>query len=547
MQKVGIPGTRGRSLIVIMASISQNAAETSLTESVAFVLRKLLGPKCELSSCDASPRYTLPQPLVETLDDEYRIVFPVELQSTERLLVAGTIPAQAGDLAHKLAVAAQEAVKYLVKTETQQLDVEAYAQQVTLDFEELSWLRTLADYLDCCDLSRDMPGVARGVFPSLRKIISADAIVLVGAQERAEASTDPVPEVGEVLVFDGSEKFSNADCCRIVERLRHAAHSRPAVLNRVQELPEFGAFAGMESCVVVPLAHKSYCAGWLLAVNRLPRAKEFDQRNADRWCAFSECEFGTTEAGLMSSAAVMLATHARNFALLREKETMLIGVIRSLINALDAKDSYTCGHSDRVALIARRIAEELSLEPQECERMYMTGLLHDVGKIGVPDEVLLKPGKLTEKEFAQIKRHPAIGHTIMKHVEQINYVLPGVLHHHEAVNGQGYPDGLVGEQIPLAARILAVADAYDAMTSSRPYRQAMPSEKAESILREGVGKQWDHSVIAAFFRARDDIRQIGVTSQAHTKEILGACEQAPPEDEKAETDSIAKAVSGNHR
>ena len=123
--------------------------------------------------------------------------------------------------------------------------------------------------------------------------------------------------------------------------------------------------------------------------------------------------------------------------------------------------------------------------------MYIAGLLHDIGKVGVPDAVLGKPGKLTDEEFRIIQTHPATGVEILQHLEPLGYVLTAVLHHHEAVNGGGYPHGLAGDAIPLFSRIIAVADAYDAMTSDRPYRPRMPAEQAEGILRAGAGKQWD--------------------------------------------------------
>jgi HD-GYP domain-containing protein (c-di-GMP phosphodiesterase class II) len=135
-------------------------------------------------------------------------------------------------------------------------------------------------------------------------------------------------------------------------------------------------------------------------------------------------------------------------------------------------------------------------------------LLHDVGKIGIDDEVLRKPGKLTEAEYEHIKSHAEIGFKILNDIKQLDEVLPVVLHHHEQWDGRGYPQGLAGESIPLLARIVAVADSFDAMGSDRPYRQGMSDEKLDAILRDGSGKQWDAQVVEAFFRARDAIREI---------------------------------------
>ncbi len=183
-------------------------------------------------------------------------------------------------------------------------------------------------------------------------------------------------------------------------------------------------------------------------------------------------------------------------------------VVRALTSAIDAKDPYTCGHSNRVGQVARRLAEELGGDSHMLARIYLSGLLHDTGKIGIDDTVLRKEGRLTEAEYEHIKTHAEIGHRILAGLKQLDDVLPVVLHHHEQWDGKGYPHGLAGEQIPLMARIVAVADAFDAMTSDRPYRKGLPDERLDAIMREGAGSQWDARVVDAFFRARDDIREI---------------------------------------
>jgi len=225
----------------------------------------------------------------------------------------------------------------------------------------------------------------------------------------------------------------------------------------------------------------------------------------------SEFEFGTQEATLVEAAAAMLATHCRNASLLQSKERLVIGVIQTLGGAVDARDPYTKGHSDRVALYAREIAREMGIDEAECQRIYVTGLLHDVGKIGVPDAVLKKPGRLTPEEYEVIKQHPRQGYEILKDLDDLSFTLPGVLHHHERVDGVGYPAELAGDEIPLVARIMAVADAYDAMTSSRAYRQCMSFEKAEQIVRENIGSQFDPQAAAAFLRILPRIHEIALS------------------------------------
>ncbi|WP_258264214.1 HD-GYP domain-containing protein [Rossellomorea sp. SC111] len=183
---------------------------------------------------------------------------------------------------------------------------------------------------------------------------------------------------------------------------------------------------------------------------------------------------------------------------------------------LDARDPYTAGHSKRVAEYSVMIARQCKWSLEDIDLLNKSALLHDIGKIGIRDDVLLKEGKLTDEEFDQIKRHPVIGEEIVKGVqltEELLPILPGIKHHHERMDGFGYPDRLKGDQIPVFGRLIAVADAFDAMTSDRPYRKGMPYEKAFSILQEGKGTQWDKEFVDAFLKRMEkgsgDTRQTG--------------------------------------
>jgi HD-GYP domain-containing protein (c-di-GMP phosphodiesterase class II) len=167
-------------------------------------------------------------------------------------------------------------------------------------------------------------------------------------------------------------------------------------------------------------------------------------------------------------------------------------------SSIDARDPYTQGHSERVARLSFDIAKIMHLSDEACQEIYLSGILHDIGKIGIPDAVLLKNGSLTDDEFRTIQKHPEIGYRIVERLGHMPFVLPGVLHHHERWDGKGYPHHLAGEAIPLMARVIAVADAFDAMTSSRPYRYAMPLQKASSIILSGKGIQWDADIVDCF-------------------------------------------------
>jgi putative nucleotidyltransferase with HDIG domain len=176
--------------------------------------------------------------------------------------------------------------------------------------------------------------------------------------------------------------------------------------------------------------------------------------------------------------------------------TMFGRALRSLAQALEAKDPHTQNHSGRVAGIALLLAYELRPGHPEFLRSLVTAaLLHDIGKIGVPEQILTSPGRLSAEEFEAVKKHPEIGETILRPIYGDETILRVVRHHHESMDGRGYPDGLTGEAIPLAARIVAVADAYDAMTSARSYRPAMPRQDALDILVQGAGVQWDAEVV----------------------------------------------------
>jgi len=176
--------------------------------------------------------------------------------------------------------------------------------------------------------------------------------------------------------------------------------------------------------------------------------------------------------------------------LLKEKEKinaerkMMLASITSLIFALEARDHYTRGHSEAVAMLVTEMAKRINMSQDDIDAIGIAGRLHDLGKIGVPDSILLKPGKLTEKEFSLIKQHPVIGSNILGSIPSLEYAIPVIRHHHEQFSGKGYPENLKGSKIPLWARMMAVADTYHALTSDRPYREGMPRAKALQIIRD---------------------------------------------------------------
>lgn len=201
--------------------------------------------------------------------------------------------------------------------------------------------------------------------------------------------------------------------------------------------------------------------------------------------------------------ALPLLAHRQGHALFVEIRQMFTQTVASLASAVDAKDHFTAGHSERVQLIARDIGAEMRCSEAELEALEWGGLLHDIGKIGVPDAVLLKQDRLTREERMVMNTHPVKGEEILKPVKKLAPELPLIRHHHEWYNGSGYPDHLAGEEIPKLARILHVADAFEAMTAARPYRMTpLSTDQAIAELRKFTGIQFDPVAVAAFERTR---------------------------------------------
>ncbi|MEP6637698.1 MAG: HD domain-containing phosphohydrolase [Acidobacteriota bacterium] len=187
-----------------------------------------------------------------------------------------------------------------------------------------------------------------------------------------------------------------------------------------------------------------------------------------------------------------------------ENRELFLGTVKGLAAAIDGKDPYTRGHSERVSRISVAIAQRLGLSDDECEKIRISALLHDVGKISIDDSILKKPAALTDEEYEIMKQHPQKGYKIMSQIKAMKDFLPGMYMHHEMVNGQGYPQGLKGDEIPLMGKIVAVADTFDAMTTDRPYQLAMKFEDAIKRIQTFVGTRYDAGVVSAFVEACED-------------------------------------------
>lgn len=211
-----------------------------------------------------------------------------------------------------------------------------------------------------------------------------------------------------------------------------------------------------------------------------------------------EVEFKSEALNILQTLANQLAAMMANMAQHDDLERFTVNIVCSLVNAIEAKDAYTQGHSKRVHQYAMQMARHLNLPGHEVEALRWAAVLHDIGKIGIPERILCKPGKLTQKEFGLIKEHPVKGKTILAPIRQLAPSMEAIAYHHERYDGRGYPEGLRGEEIPLTARIIAVADTFDAITSKRSYHSSKTAQDALLVLDQVAGIQLDPHLVKIF-------------------------------------------------
>jgi HD-GYP domain-containing protein (c-di-GMP phosphodiesterase class II) len=269
-----------------------------------------------------------------------------------------------------------------------------------------------------------------------------------------------------------------------------AQHGKPLIVNSPKKDRRF--FKGVDertefktrNIICVPVRVKEKTVGVLEAINKKGKGR-----------------FNQEDLSLLTSLADQVAIALDNSRLYQELEEMFFQTAESLADAIEKRDSHTGGHTQRVTLYSQAIAKYLQLTPSERKWVKITSVLHDIGKIGIEDDILKKPKPLSPEEFHIIKRHSNMGAEIIEHIRQLKEIIPGVKYHHEQVDGKGYPDGLRGEDIPILAKIVAVSDTYDAMTTDRPYRKAMDKKMAIDELKRCSGTQLDKEVVEAFIQA----------------------------------------------
>ncbi|MCM2373604.1 HD-GYP domain-containing protein [Aporhodopirellula aestuarii] len=478
------------------ADICLCAGESTLGQSVPVVTDNPFG---RFLPVDFDPQH----PYVEELkSDFFRIAIPIHGSGRATLFAVGEMETTKCDWMSKLARLASDNLQLRAQTQEQELQLDSYAERVLQNFEERSWFEALAN-LELCDVTKSIEKIAARLLTHLQQILHCELVVFLSADEylpfASEDSVDDLTQSFRTGVSDVNPELFT----RIVEHFGSDAHIQPLVKNWISATSVKSKFPGVESVILVRVARQGLCHGWLIAINR-----SYENIPSQSGLGLVQEDFGTEEARLIQVAADVLITHIQSSELFRTNRELAIGAIRSLAGAVDAKDRYTHGHSDRVGKMAQQLGFRLGLGETTQEQLFITGLLHDVGKIGVPDTILNKPGRLGEDEYRELRRHPEIGFKILQPIEPLAYALEGVLQHHESVDGSGYPSRLAGDEISVAGRILAIVDAYDAMTSDRPYRKGMAFEAAEEILRCGAGSQWDIEMVRVFLEHAEDFREI---------------------------------------
>lgn len=408
-----------------------------------------------------------------------RAVFAIQLVGTftEHWYAVGRTNSPPSDLTRHLIRIAGEATKRQYQIESDNEALERAEAELGRSYSERQWLRQLNEQRSF--RKRGIGQQSKDALESLRILIDAEAVAIFVYADRDDENH------GLDSMIVGKSNWALEDVRVMLQRVPRPSLGDSVVINQV-EIPMQNTV--LRSCVIVPIG-ETEPVGFIIALNR--------RKQLGTSYFKPETDFRSSDAELLHEAAGYLLSDGHSIIHYQESEQLVLGTLRAMSNAIEARDPYTHGHSERVARVGYEIAVRLQLSEVACQEIYLAGILHDIGKIGIPDHVLLKPGKLDSEEMQIIQKHPEIGYKILEELDKLKFALPGVLYHHERYDGTGYPHRLKGEAIPLMARILAVSDAYDAMTSSRVYRHAMGQSRAIQILQDGAGLQWDRNAVAA--------------------------------------------------
>ncbi len=374
-------------------------------------------------------------------------------------------------------------------------EIEMISSELSQTYEELVLLHKLSTNMRVTEPDSNFLQMA---CDNLTDIVSVEGIAIL--QEKT------IEEEKRLVLVAGSGLIDINDHMAAIlhERLEEEILSgKEALLDSEVDSPfKYDWPGNVKNIIVLPLCGKdkigtglsaeeqtsTHIMGMMIAINRIDRP-----------------DFDSTDVKLFNSVANGCAVFIENGKLFADLKELFIGSLKALTSSIDAKDQYTRGHSERVAFISRWIAERLVeqglLNKEQVHEIYLAGLLHDVGKVGIDETLLSKKGKLTKREYDVIKKHPSIGAGILSEIRQMSDIMPGVLCHHERIDGKGYPNGLTGEQIPVMGKILGLADSFDAMTSKRTYRDSLTLPEALAEIERELGKQFDRQIGRIFLNS----------------------------------------------
>ncbi|UZN23482.1 HD domain-containing protein [bacterium 3DAC] len=335
------------------------------------------------------------------------------------------------------------------------------------------------------------------IMDSVRDVLDVDAVFMMvkeGDAYRIKAYAGVVPlggtATGMRVYSNYWDKYFRGMTGTYVEEIKKGANVKDTIMTGVNFISTF------DRAIISTLGFGDMIEGLLVVLIRDERSKDIRLLE-----------------DLVSIVSYMLTVRIMLSRLKASSDEIVLNSLLALLSALEVKDPYTAGHSSRVALYGKLLAEKLNLSSEDIDKVYKAALLHDMGKEGVPDRVLLKPAPLSDDEWEYMKKHPIISASIIEKLGRFTDLIPGILHHHTRYDGMGYPGGLKGKDLPLIARIIAVVDAYDAMTTDRPYRHALPEDVAINELIKGKGKQFDPDIVDAFIELYKDGKVAEVKEQ----------------------------------
>ena len=367
-----------------------------------------------------------------------------------------------------------EMISTVVQSEQAQIDAQRklhnMSSNLSLTYEELELVYRLSAAIR---INQSPADFMRQVCDELHSVLDVGAVAAI-IHPQTDNGADEVILSGSADI--NAEQIRTLMAAHVAPRL---AEPNGGAIDNNFAAPASSGLGAVRSWMATALTAGDACRGVLICLNR-------------------KGEFDSVDLKLITSVGGQSATFLANNALYADMQELFMGVLRALAAAIDAKDAYTGQHSDRVANLSKVLAERMGLDEAQIREIHLAGMLHDIGKIGVPEQILCKPGKLTDEEFELLKKHPGLGGQILKGIRKLDGIVEGIVCHHERPDGRGYPRGLKGDDIPISGRIICLADSFDAMASDRPYRKALPMDVVLEEVRKNSGTQFDPQLVEIF-------------------------------------------------